>query len=329
MKKLISKSERFFIAGANGMVGQAIVKALRKSGYGKKEDGGGFLTPSRKELNLLNGEDVEKWFEINKPTVVVLAAAKVGGIQANNSMPADFILENLKIQTNVIENSWKMDVKRFLFMGSSCIYPKFAKQPIKEEYLLDGQLEKTNEWYAIAKIAGLKLCNALRNQYGFDAISLMPTNLYGPGDNYHDTNSHVMAALLKRFYIAKKLSLPSVTCWGSGLPKREFMHVDDLGDAVVHILEKWNPSLNKSEFDSNIFHLNVGTGKEITIKKLAEFISKEIGYEGKVFWDESKPDGTMRKLLDLSRIKNLGWSASINLEDGIKKTLRELNEDIF
>ena len=202
MKKIIQPNDRIYIAGANGMVGQAIVKALRKSGYGKKEHGGILLTPSRKELNLLNGEDVEKWFGIYKPTVVVLAAAKVGGIQANNSMPADFILENLKIQNNVIENSWKMNVKRFLFMGSSCIYPKFAKQPIKEEYLLDGQLEKTNECYAIAKIAGLKLCNALRNQYGFDAISLMPTNLYGPGDNYHAENSHVMASLIRKFFLA-------------------------------------------------------------------------------------------------------------------------------
>ena len=236
MQKLISKDERFFIAGSNGMVGKAIVRALKNSGYGEKENKGILLTPSRKELNLLNFRDVEKWFQKNKPTIVILAAAKVGGIFANNSQPADFILENLKIQTNVIEMAWKYNVKRFLFLGSSCIYPKFASQPISEESLLTGILEPTNQSYAIAKIAGIKLCESLREQHNFDAISLMPTNLYGPGDNYHPQNSHVMASLIRKFCLASKRDLPSVTCWGTGSPFREFMHVDYLGDAVIFVL---------------------------------------------------------------------------------------------
>tara|TARA_B100000989_G_scaffold297111_1_gene281959 strand:+ start:9312 stop:10313 length:1002 start_codon:yes stop_codon:yes gene_type:complete len=329
MKKLILKNEKFFIAGSRGMVGKAIIKALRKSGYGQKEHGGILLTPSKKELNLLNQGDVEKWFEINKPTVVVLAAAKVGGIQANNSMPADFILENLKIQNNVIENSWKTNVKRFLFLGSSCIYPKFAKQPIKEEYLLDGQLEKTNEWYAIAKIAGLKLCNALRNQYGFDAISLMPTNLYGPGDNYHPENSHVMASLISKFSKAIVESKPFVECWGSGAPLREFLHVEDLGDAAVFCLENWHPTSEnspKDEYGIALNHLNVGTGKDISIKQLAEKIAEFCEFKGEIFWNKAKPDGTPKKQLDISKINQLGWYPNIELDDGIKKTIFLYNQ---
>ncbi len=329
MKKLILKNEKFFIAGSRGMVGKAIIKALRKSGYGQKEHGGILLTPSKKELNLLNQGDVEKWFEINKPTVVVLAAAKVGGIQANNSMPADFILENLKIQNNVIENSWKTNVKRFLFLGSSCIYPKFAKQPIKEEYLLDGQLEKTNEWYAIAKIAGLKLCNALRNQYGFDAISLMPTNLYGPGDNYHPENSHVMASLISKFSKAIVESKPFVECWGSGAPLREFLHVEDLGDAAVFCLENWHPTSEnspKDEYGIALNHLNVGTGKDISIKQLAEKIAEFCEFKGEILWNKAKPDGTPKKQLDISKINQLGWYPNIELDDGIKKTIFLYNQ---
>ncbi len=324
MKKLISKSERFFIAGSRGMVGQAIVKTLREKGYGSNEHGGVLLTPSRKELNLLNPEDVEKWFSKYKPTVVVLAAAKVGGIHANNSMPADFILENLKIQNNVIENSWKTNVKRFLFLGSSCIYPKLAKQPIKEEYLLDGHLEKTNEWYAIAKIAGLKLCNALRMQHGFDAISLMPTNLYGPGDNYHPENSHVMAALISKFSKAILESKSFVECWGSGTPLREFLHVDDLGDAAVFCLENWQPDSENSPKDlygNPLNHLNVGTGKDISIKELAKKISDFSRFNGETIWDKTKPDGTPKKQLDISKITRLGWLPKIKLDDGIKQTI--------
>ena len=325
MNRQIKKSERIFIAGANGMVGNSIKRNLISSGYGLNEQKGLILTPSRQELNLLNYNEVEKWFIKNKPTIVILAAAKVGGIQANYSMPADFILENLKIQTNVIENSWRNNVKRFLFLGSSCIYPKFAKQPIKEEYLLESSLEKTNEWYAIAKIAGLKLCAALRKQYGFDAISLMPTNLYGPGDNYHSRDSHVMAALISKFSQASLESKPFVECWGSGSPLREFLHVDDLGNAVVFCLENWQPNRDQAPKDlygNPLNHLNVGTGKDISIKDLAEKIAKFSEFKGEIIWDDSKPDGTPKKQLDISKIKELGWSPKIELNDGIKETIR-------
>ncbi len=324
MQKEIKLNEKIFIAGSNGMVGRAIKKSLLKSGYGLNKNNGLLLTPSRKELDLLKFNEVEDWFIKNKPSIVILAAAKVGGIQANNSMPADFILENLKIQTNVIENSWKANVKRFLFLGSSCIYPKFAQQPIKEDSLLESQLETTNQWYAIAKIAGLKLCEALRNQHKFDAISLMPTNLYGPGDNYHPENSHVMAALISKFSKAALNSKSFVECWGSGTPLREFLHVEDLADAVVYCLENWQPDREDSPkdiFGNPLNHLNVGTGKDISIKQLAEKISKLSGFEGEIIWDKSKPDGTPKKQLDISQISKLGWLPKISLEDGIRETL--------
>ena len=324
MQKLISKSENFFIAGSRGMVGQAVVKALRKSGYGKKENGGIIFTPSRKELNLLSFQDTENWFRINKPTVVVLAAAKVGGIFANDTKPAEFILENLKIQSNVIEIASKYGVKRFLFLGSSCIYPKFAEQPIKEESLLSGSLEPTNQWYATAKIAGMKLCEAFRKQYEFDAISLMPTNLYGPGDNYHPENSHVMAALISKFSNAKITSKPFVECWGSGAPLREFLHVDDLGDAVVFCLENWQPNHHDSPKDisgNTLNHLNVGTGKDISIMQLAYKISELCEFKGEILWDETKPDGTLKKQLDITRISKLGWFPKIGLDEGIRETI--------
>ena len=326
MKKLISKNERFFIAGSRGMVGQAIVKALRKSGYGEKEYGGILLTPSRKELNLLNREEVEKWFKINKPTIVVLAAAKVGGIFANDSKPTEFLLENLKIQLNVIELAWKYGVKRLLFLGSSCIYPKFAEQPIKEESLLSGLLEPTNQWYAIAKITGIKLCEALRKQNKFDAISLMPTNLYGPGDNYHPENSHVMASLIRKFYLASKNSLPSVTCWGTGTPLREFMHVDDLAKASIFALERWNPDSENAPLDKYgkpLLFLNVGTGKDISIKDLAEKIAEITNFKGQILWDKSKPDGTPKKLLNTDKLTNLGWINKIDLTKGIKNAISD------
>ena len=324
MNKKIEKNERIFIAGANGMVGKAIKRRLLKLGYGLSKNNGLLLTPSRQELDLLNFNEVENWFIRYKPTIVILAAAKVGGIHANDSQPADFILQNLKIQTNVIENSWKANVKRFLFLGSSCIYPKFAKQPIKEESLLESSLEATNEWYAIAKIAGLKLCEALRNQHDFDAISLMPTNLYGPGDNYHPENSHVMASLISKFSKATLNSKPFVECWGSGTPLREFLHVDDLADAVVFCLENWQ--LNREDSPKDIFgnplnHLNVGTGKDISIKQLAEKISELVGFKGEIIWDKSKPDGTPKKQLDISRISKLGWFPKISLDKGIKATI--------
>ncbi len=326
MKNKILKSDRIFIAGSNGMVGNAVKKELISSGYGKSEYGGSLLTPSRDQLDLTKNNDVSNWFAKNKPSIVILAAAKVGGIFANSNKPADFILENLKIQNNVIENSWKNGVKRLLFLGSSCIYPKFSKQPITEEELLSGELEETNEWYAIAKIAGLKLCQSLRIQYGFDAIALMPTNLYGTGDNYHIEYSHVMPALIKKFSDAKKFKQKSVTCWGSGLPKREFMHVNDLSRAAIFALKNFDPNLEVSPLDrkgQKLMYLNAGTGIDISIKELAELIADIIDYDGKILWDKSKPDGTPRKLLNTKRINQMGWKAEINLKEGIKQTIDE------
>ena len=253
----------------------------------------------------------------------------MGGILANSSHPADFLLENIKIQSNIIESSYLFGVKRLIFLGSSCIYPKFALQPIKEESLLDGELESTNEWYAIAKIAGIKLCEALRIQKKFDAISLMPTNLYGPGDNYHPRNSHVMAALISKFSQAKIESKPFVECWGSGSPLREFLHVDDLARACLHVLQNWHPNKNNAPKSSNgipLSHLNVGTGKDLSIKELALKIAKFVDYDGKVKWDSSKPDGTPRKKLDITRIQNIGWEPKISLDQGLKRTIKEFKK---
>ena len=314
MEKLINQDDRFFVAGHRGMAGSAICRALQRNGYET------LLTASRDELDLLDLQAVQRWFAANKPTVVVLAAAKVGGIHANDTYPADFLLENLKIQTNVIETAWRNGVKRLLFLGSSCIYPKFAEQPIKEESLLTGALEPTNEWYAIAKIVGIKLCESLRKQYGFDAISLMPTNLYGPGDNYHPENSHVLPALIRRFHEAKESGAESVTCWGSGSPMREFLHVDDLGEACVFSLENWQPSSDECQF------LNVGTGVDVSIKNLAEMISRCIGFTGAINWDTSKPDGTPKKQLDISKLKALGWSPTISVEARISRIVAEYSK---
>ena len=321
---LISNNSKIFIAGHSGMVGSAIKRLLIKKGYRK------LLCPNRKDLDLLNSNQVEKWFKDNSPEVVILAAAKVGGIYANNQFTADFILENLKIQNNVIENAWKYKVKRFLFLGSSCIYPKSTNQPIKEEYLLSGTLEKTNESYAIAKIAGIKLCTALKNQYGFDVISLMPTNLYGKGDNYHPLNSHVLPAMISKFYDAKIRGLKTVNCWGTGTPRREFLFVDDLAEASIFALE--NISVNDETLydDSGNFCgiLNVGVGSDISIKELTKLTASIIGFKGKIVWDSSKPDGTQRKLLDISKIKKLGWSAKTDLETGIKITFKSYVEGL-
>ncbi len=311
MTPLITPADRIFVAGHRGMAGSAICRALQRAGYGE------ILTASRAELDLLDGAAVERWFAEQQPTVVVLAAAKVGGIQANSSYPADFLLENLKIQTHVIETAWRSGVRRLLFLGSSCIYPKFAEQPIREEALLTGALEPTNEWYAIAKITGIKLCEALRRQHGFDAISLMPTNLYGPGDNYHPTNSHVLPALIRRFHEAAETNAPIVTCWGTGSPLREFLHVDDLGEACVFALEKWQPAPDALQF------LNVGTGVDLTIRELAEAVAAASGYQGEIRWDAGKPDGTPKKQLDVSRVKALGWQARIPLADGLNSTVAE------
>lgn len=316
MSPLITPADRIYVAGHRGMAGSAICRALERSGYNQ------LVTASRAELDLLDGLAVEDWFAKYKPTVVVLSAAKVGGIFANSSYPANFLLENLKIQTNVIETAWHVGVRRLLFLGSSCIYPKFADQPIEERSLLTGQLEPTNEWYAIAKIAGIKICEALRFQHGFDAISLMPTNLYGPGDNYHPTNSHVLPALIRRFHEAVDVDAESVTCWGTGTPLREFLHVDDLGDACVFALENWCPG------SSELSYLNVGTGVDLCIRELAEAVSKATGFSGSIYWDTSKPDGTPKKQLDVSRLKSLGWQASIPLNEGLASTVALFREQL-
>ena len=325
MTALITPEDRIFVAGHRGMAGSAICRALQRAGYSN------LLTASRAELDLENSPAVQRWFAEHQPTVVVLAAAKVGGIQANNSYPADFLLDNLKIQTNVIETAWRSGVRRLLFLGSSCIYPKFAEQPIREEALLTGPLEPTNEWYAIAKITGIKLCEALRRQHGFDAISLMPTNLYGPGDNYHPTNSHVLPALIRRFHEATERGDSSVTCWGTGTPLREFLHADDLGEACVFALEQWDPDAEAGPRDDAgqpLSHLNVGTGIDLTIRELAEAVAQATGFRGEILWDASKPDGTPKKQLDVSRLASLGWQARIPLAEGLTGTVALFREQL-
>ena len=326
---IINSHEKILLAGSSGMVGSSIYKALKKNGYGDKSLGGEIYAPKRIDLNLLNTREVINWFKTKNPSIVIIAAAKVGGIYANFKNPADFILENIKIQTNIIEAAFKSNVKRLIFLGSSCIYPKFSKQPIKEEYLLEGQLEATNEYYAIAKIAGIKLCEALNLQYGFDSISLMPTNLYGPGDNYKPDESHVMAALIKKFSDAKRVNSPSVTCWGTGSPLREFLHVDDLSDAVIFCLKNWDPKNHNSPTYNDgrpLYHLNVGTGKDLSIRELALTIANLTNYKGEIIWDKSKPDGTPQKRLDVSRINKLGWKHKIKLKDGIQQTIINYEE---
>jgi len=313
---LITAKDRIAVFGSRGMAGSAICRTLQARGYRQ------LLTPSRLELDCLKREDVERWMHRNNPDVVVLAAARVGGIQANNSYPADFLLDNLKIQINVIEAAWGSGVRRLLFLGSSCIYPKFAAQPIREEALLTGALEPTNEWYAIAKISGIKLCEALRSQHGFDAISLMPTNLYGTGDNYHPTNSHVLPALLRRFHEATSRKDASVICWGSGTPLREFLHADDLGEACVFALEHWSALAKDAPRDDAgqpLAFLNVGTGVDLSIRDLAEQIAAVVGFTGDLLWDTSKPDGTPKKQLDVSRLQEMGWSATIPLAEGLQR----------
>ena len=319
--KLISSNQKFAVFGSRGMVGSAVCRALKRNGYLN------IISPKREELDLLNFAALENWFKKVQPEVVILSAAKVGGIYANEKYPADFILENLKIQTNIIDLSWKNGVNKFLFLGSSCIYPKFASQPIKEEELLRGPLEKTNEYYAIAKISGIKLCEALNKQYGFNAISLMPTNIYGPGDNYHSTNSHVLASFIKRFHTAFIRNEKEVICWGTGSPYREFLHVDDLADACIFVIENWdikNKLAAPRDVNGDLLtFLNVGTGRDISIKELALMISKLVGFKGNISWDLSKPDGTPKKLLDISRLKKMGWTSNISLKRGLISTIDE------
>ena len=327
--RLIQPSDRFFVAGARGMAGSAIVRALQRSGYGDPDKGGELLTPSRQELNLLEDTAVHHWMSEQQPDVVVLAAATVGGIEANRSRPADFLLENLRIETQVIEAAWRAGVRRLLFLGSSCIYPKFAEQPIREESLLTSALEPTNAWYAIAKIAGIKMCETLRLQHGFDAISLMPTNLYGPGDNYHPSGSHVLPALIRRFNEAKNSGTTSVTCWGTGTPLREFLHADDLGEACVFALENWstlNDHAPRDDEGEPLAFLNVGTGTDLSIRELAEQVAAAVGFKGSIAWDHSKPDGTPKKQLDVSRLAAMGWRARIALSEGLLDTVDDFKQ---
>ncbi|KAJ7257155.1 hypothetical protein O6H91_08G032700 [Diphasiastrum complanatum] len=302
----IDKTSKVYVAGHRGLVGSAIVRRLQKEGFEN------LVLKTHKELDLTRQAAVEEFFQQEKPAYVIVAAAKVGGIHANNTYPADFIGINLQIQCNVIDAAYKSGVQKLLFLGSSCIYPKFAPQPITEEALLTGPLEPTNEWYAIAKIAGIKMCQAYRLQYKWDAISGMPTNLYGPHDNFHPENSHVLPALIRRFHEAKVTGAKEVVVWGTGSPLREFLHVDDLADAVLFLLENY----------SDGSHVNMGSGVEVTIKELAEMVKDVVGFEGELKWDASKPDGTPRKLMDNSKLAGLGWKAKISLKDGLAGTYK-------
>lgn len=297
----MNKTDKIYIAGHRGLVGSAIVRNLEKNGYKN------LLLRTSKELNLTNQAAVNQFFEAERPDYIFLAAAKVGGIHANDTYPADFIRENLQIQTNVIDAAYRNNAKKLLFLGSSCIYPKLAPQPMKEEHLLTGELEPTNEWYAIAKIAGIKMCQAYKKQYGFNAISLMPTNLYGPGDNFNLENSHVMPALIRKFHDAKEQGKESVEVWGTGTPKREFLHVDDMADATVYLM---------NNYDGEQF-VNVGIGNDVSIKELAEIVKRVVDFSGDLNFDSSKPDGTPRKLLDVTKLNGLGWKAKIELEAGV------------
>ena len=320
MSLKILEDEKIFIAGANGMVGRSIKKEFLNLGYNEKN----LLCPRRETLDLLDYKKLSEWFIHNKPSIVIIAAAKVGGIFANSEEPFDFILKNLKIQTNIIELSWINNVKKLLFLGSSCIYPKYSPQPINENYLLKDSLEKTNEFYAIAKIAGIKLCQSLMIQHQFNAICLMPSNLYGPNDNYNLLNSHVIPALIRKFHDAILKDLKEVICWGDGSPLREFLFVDDLANASIFLLNNWNPvnelSVDEMRKESSCI-INVGTNDEIKIKDLANQIAFNLGFKGEIIWDESKPNGTPRKKLDISKINNLGWFAKTNLNQGLKITI--------
>lgn len=306
----MEKNSKIYIAGHRGMVGSAIYRKLQKEGYNN------IITRSSTELDLRIQKDVEEFFEQEKPEYVFLAAAKVGGIVANNTYRADFLYENLQIQNNIIHSSYLNDVKKLMFLGSSCIYPKLASQPLKEDYLLAGPLEPTNEPYAIAKIAGIKMCDAYRSQYACNYISVMPTNLYGYNDNYHPQNSHVLPALIRRFHEAKVNNLPDVTIWGTGTPKREFLFADDLADACYYLMQNYN--------EEGL--VNIGTSEDISIKDLALLIKDIIGYEGAIKFDTSKPDGTPRKLMDVSKLHSKGWHHKIELRDGIKLAYEDFLE---
>lgn len=302
----MDSAAKIYVAGHRGLAGGAIVRSLQKQGFNN------LLLRTHAEVELTNQAAVDAFFAAEKPDYVFLAAAKVGGIHANDTYPAEFIRDNLAIQTNVIHSAWQHGAKKLAFLGSSCIYPKLAPQPMPESCLLTGPLESTNEWYAIAKIAGIKMCQAYRKQYGFDAISLMPTNLYGPGDNFNLENSHVMPALIRKFHEAKVRGDSEVVMWGTGTPRREFLHVDDLGDAAVFLMQHY----------SGEGFLNVGVGHDVTIRELAELIRQVVGFEGRIVQDLTKPDGTPRKLMDVAQLSALGWQAKIGLEQGLAETYR-------
>lgn len=298
----MNKDAKIYVAGHRGMVGSAIIRELKRQGYTH------IITRTHSELNLCRQEAVERFFQEEKPEYVFLAAAKVGGIIANQSALADFMYDNMMLEMNVIHEAWKNGCKKLLFLGSSCIYPRLAPQPMPESCLLTGELEKTNEAYALAKISGLKYCEFLNKQYGTDFISVMPTNLYGPNDNYHPTHSHVLPALIRRFHEAKEQGLDTVTCWGDGSPLREFLYVDDLANLCVFLMNNYSG-------DETV---NAGTGKELSIKNLTEMVAQVVGYQGKILWDTSKPNGTPRKLLDVSKAEKLGWKYKTELKEGIQ-----------
>ena len=306
----MNKDAKIYVAGHRGMVGSAILRGLRAQGYDN------LIFRRSNELDLKNQEAVNAFFQKERPEYVFLAAAKVGGILANNTYRADFIYENIMIQSHVIHAAYTTGVKKLMFLGSSCIYPKLAPQPLTEDSLLTGLLEPTNEPYAIAKIAGIKMCDAYRAQYGCDFVSVMPTNLYGPNDNYDLSNSHVLPALIRKFITAKKENAPSVTIWGTGTPRREFLHVDDLADACLYLMDHYSAE----------GLVNIGTGEDLPIIELAQMVQKIVGYTGEIVLDTTKPDGTPRKLMDVSKLKNMGWSAKIGLEEGIRAVVEEVKD---
>lgn len=311
-KKEMNKNSKIFVAGHKGLVGSALVRLLTKKGYSN------IITKTRQELDLKSPVAVKKFFEDEKPEYIFLAAAKVGGIMANKNYPADFIYDNMNIEINIVHNAYLHKAKKLLFLGSSCMYPKKCPQPIKEEYFLDGMLEETNKAYAVAKIAGITMCQSYNKQYGTNFISVMPTNLYGPNDNFDLENSHVLPALIRKFHEAKEKSTPEVTLWGTGSAKREFLHVDDVAQACLFLMN----SYDNSEI------VNIGTGMDISIKTLVNIIKKKVGYKGKIIWDTEKPDGTPRKLLNVKKINKLGWKYTIKLDEGINSTYKWFKKNI-